>query len=153
MRGLAIVLIGFGIAGPSAQAVAAGSMPPLVSARMDEDAKTCDTHDVKFEPGFVTRKDVNADGKPDFILDYAHFSCGGSHTFCGSGGCSIVVFASSTGGYVKAVDDLVRQFRFDTIKGRPAMLVGLHGSACGKAGSVPCGETLFWNGQTFGPAH
>jgi hypothetical protein len=29
------------------------------------------------------------------------------------------------------------------------MIVDLHGSACKKAGYLPCPKTLFWNGKTF----
>lgn len=153
MRALAFVLVGLGIILPAAPALAASALPPIVETRVEQDAKDCDTHDAKFEKGFVTRKDVTGDGKEDYILDYGHFSCGGSHSFCGSGGCSTAVYASRDGGYVVAIDDLLRDYSFTTIKGRPAMILGLHGSACGKVGSAACGATLYWNGEKFSPAH
>ena len=137
----------------SAPAIAAGALPPPVEARVEQDAKDCDSHDAKYEKGFMTRKDINGDGKEDYVLDYGHFSCGGSHNFCGSGGCSMAIYASHAGGYMLAMDDLVRDYQFKTIGGRPALVLRLHGSACGKAGSAACGETLYWNGDKFSPAH
>jgi hypothetical protein len=60
------------------------------------------------------------------------------------------VFASlPDGSYVNAWDDNVRAMRFAMIKGKPAMIVDLHGSACNKSGHLPCPKTLFWNGRTF----
>ncbi len=35
------------------------------------------------------------------------------------------------------------------VKGKPAMIVDLHGSTCGKTGYMACPKTLFWNGKTF----
>lgn len=132
---------------------AAPPLPSIVEARVKQDVKDCDTHDAKFEKGFITRRDINGDGKEDYILDYGRFSCGGSHNFCGSGGCATVIYASRGSGYAMVMDDLVRGIQFKTIGGRPAMLLGLHGSACGKMGAAACGATLYWNGEKFSPAH
>lgn len=133
---------------------AAGALPPPVQAHVDKDLKDCDTHDAKFEKGFMTRRDINSDGKEDFILDYGHFICGGMRsTYCGSAGCSTTIFASTATGYNKVFDDNVQDIKFRTIKGRPAMVLGLHGSSCGKVGSAACGEVLYWNGSTFSAAH
>lgn len=138
----------------SATAYAAGPLPPAVEAHMKNDTKECPTHDAKFEKGFVTRKDVNGDGQEDYILDYGKFLCGGSYsTFCGSAGCSTTIFASTPNGYTKVFDDNVQDIKFRTIKGKPAIILGLHGSACGKAGVAPCGEVLYWNGSTFKGPH
>lgn len=153
MRGMTLVLIGLASLAPAMQAVAAPPLPSVVEARVEQDVKDCDTHDAKFEKGFITRRDVNGDGKEDYILDYGHYSCGGSHNFCGSGGCSMAIYVSRDGGHVMAMDDLVRDIHFKTIGGRPAMLLGLHGSACGKMGAAACGTTLYWNGEKFSPAH
>jgi hypothetical protein len=50
---------------------------------------------------------------------------------------------------VKVWDENVRAMRFARVKGKPAMIVDLHGSACNKAGYLPCPKTLFWNGKAF----
>lgn len=129
---------------------AAGPLPPIVEAHMRNDAKECPSHDARFEKGFVTRMDVNGDGQEDYILDYGKFLCGGSYsTFCGSAGCSTTVFASTANGYNKVFDDNVRGIQFKMVRGRYAMVLGMHGSTCNRAGSALCGEVLYWNGSTF----
>ena len=125
-------------------------MPKEVQAAIDEANKDCG-EPVRLNPGFMASKDVNGDGKPDYILDYGKFECGGSITaYCGSAGCLTQVFASlPDGAYVKVWDDNVRAIRFATVRGKPAMIVDLHGSACGKTGYLPCPKTLLWNGKSF----
>lgn len=130
----------------------ADTLPSPVTARMSQDQEDCGAS-AKFEDGFVTRKDVNGDGVPDYILDYAHFACSGSHTFCGSGGCTTAIYASKDGEFVKAFDDLVQRLIFTTSKGRPAIQLGLHGSGCGKVGSAQCSVTLYWNVSAFSATH
>jgi hypothetical protein len=136
------------------QAKAAQPLPPEVQSAIDDAIKDCHEK-VKFEKGFLTRRDINGDGIDDFILDYGHFACGANISlYCGTAGCSTEVFASLSGGkFAKVLDDNVRGIEFKTIRGRPAMLLELHGSACGKAGSAPCSATLYWNGEKFSPAN
>lgn len=69
MRKQAIILIALEIVVPSVPAVAATPLPPIVEAEVEGDVKDCATHDTRFEKGFMTRKDINADGKEDYILD------------------------------------------------------------------------------------
>lgn len=151
IRWVAMASVSIIIAG---HANAAGPLPPAVEADIKAEMKECATHDAKFKKGFLIRRDINGDGKEDYILDYGHFICGrASNTYCGSGGCSTTIYASTASGYVRVLNDTVRGVEFKTIHGRPAMILGLHGSACGKAGSAECGETLYWNGEKFSPAH
>ncbi len=133
---------------------AAKPLPPEVQSAVNEAIKGCDEK-VKFEKGFVTRRDVNGDGIEDFILDYSHFICGESSTsYCGSAGCLTQVFASlSDGKFATVLDENVRAIKFKTVRGRPAMLLELHGSSCGRAGAEPCSATLYWNGERFSPAN
>src|SRR5262245_9518466 len=132
---------------------AAKPLPPEVQSEINEGIKGCDEK-VKFKKGFVTRRDINGDGIEDFILDYGYFVCGESSTWaCGSGGCETQVFASlSDGKFAKVFDDVVQTIKFKRVRGRPAMLLGLHGSACGRAGYEACSATLYWNGEKFSPA-
>ena len=126
------------------------ALPNEVNAAIEEAKKDCN-ETVRLRPGFMASKDVNGDGKPDYILDYGKFECGGTITaYCGSAGCLTQVFASLPDGtYAKAWDENVRAIRFATVKGKPAMIVDLHGSACGKTGYLPCPKTLLWNGKSF----
>jgi hypothetical protein len=131
----------------------AQSLPPQVRKAIAEQSRTCRPQKVVLEKGFLTRKDVNGDGVPDFVLDYGAFNCGGSFTyFCGSAGCLTQVFASNRGAFVKVFDSTVQKASFMTLRGRPAMVLGLHGSECGKMGAAECGSTLYWNGAKFSPA-
>jgi hypothetical protein len=126
-------------------------LPPAIAARIADDEKFCDGP-ATLEHGFVSRQDVNADGISDYVLDYAHLKCGTMHGYCGSGGCTHVVFASSKSGFVKVIDDLVGTIHFRKVKGRPAAILVRPGSACGKIQADACYETLIWNGSTFKPS-
>lgn len=108
-----------------------------------------------FKEPFMSRMDVNGDGIKDYVLDYGQLECDGSASaFCGTGGCLTQVFISSpNGSYVKALDENVRDLKFEVINQRPAMILELHGSACGRAGAAQCRVTLFWNGSRFSPAN
>lgn len=141
-------------AAPATGAVGAEAMPPIVRQAIDKESDACRPDKVTLDQGFMTRKDVNGDGVPDYVLNYGAFRCGESSTlFCGSAGCQTQVFASVGGAFAKVFDSTVQEVAFKTVKGRPALLLGLHGSECGKRGADPCGSTLYWNGTKFGPAH
>ncbi|MEA2872780.1 MAG: hypothetical protein QOH67_2756 [Hyphomicrobiales bacterium] len=125
-------------------------LPPNVQAAIKENEQTCDKSP-KFQPKFITERDINGDGVRDYILDYGEFECDGSATyFCGTGGCLTQVFASlPNGGYVKALDENVRDIKFRQIGKRSVIVLDLHGSACGKVGAAPCPRVLAWDGKTF----
>jgi hypothetical protein len=131
------------------------SLPPMVDAEIKKAQSSCAPEHVTLGPGFVTEIDINADGVKDYVLDYGKFICGNSSTyFCGTAGCTTQVFASLPGGgYVKALDENVRDIKFRTVKGRPAMILDLHGSMCGRVGAAQCGMTLYWNGAEFSAAN
>ncbi len=148
MKVLALVL-GFVLL-PSTALAQFSNLPPGIQAAIKENEKTCDKAP-KFKPKFVAERDVNGDGVKDYVLDYGQFECDGSSTyFCGTGGCLTQVFASlPNGSYVKVLDENVRDLKFRRVRGRPAMVLDLHGSACGKVGAAPCPRTLLWDGRTF----
>jgi len=130
------------------------SLPQEVQAAIQESVRKCEPEKVTLKWGFILEKDVNGDGVDDYILDYGEFVCGTSQTFyCGSAGCLTQVFASlPKGKYIRVLNENVRDLRFGyDVKGRPEMLLRLHGSFCGRIGALPCGATLLWNGQTFAP--
>ena len=47
-----------------------------VQKAIAENRRVCKT--VAIEKGFITRKDINGDGRPDFVLDYESFICDGN---------------------------------------------------------------------------
>lgn len=135
-------------------AAGAETLPPMVRKAIAESTESCKPDKVTLEKGFLTRKDINGDGIPDYVLNYESFRCGESFVFyCGSAGCLTQVFASADGSYVKVLDENAQDVVFKTVMGRPAMLLGLHGTACGKRGVDACGATLYWNGSKFSPAN
>jgi hypothetical protein len=140
-----------------ATAASAQSLPKVVQDAIDSSSKDCHPEQFKQLKGFVRQQDVNGDGRPDFILNYGEAQCGdvpGGVYYCGTGGCLTQVFVSRDDGtYMQVLDENVRRLRFARIKGRSAMLIDLHGSACGRAGAEPCAMTLYWNGNAFSPAN
>ncbi len=107
-----------------------------------------------FVTQFISRKDVNRDGVMDYILDYGSYKCGAEASrYCHEAGCRMEVYVSKgRSGYVQAFSGTVRDLRFGTVNGRPAILLSRHGSACGKAESAPCRTTLTWDGTHFAEA-
>jgi hypothetical protein len=122
-------------------------LPAIVQDEIYESRKNCEPDHAKMDSDFIVERDINGDGRKDYILHYSKFQCGDNSTFyCGTAGCLTQVFASRQDGtYVKALDQNVRGIRFGRVKGRPAMRLELHGSACGKEGAAKCSSTLFWN--------
>ena len=141
---LSIVAFAFSIGAAMAE-----DLPPAVQKAIAENKRDCKT--VAIEKGFITRKDINGDGRPDFVLDYESFICDGNpRAFCGSIGCLTQVFASlPNGAYAKVFDDNVRRIDFREVQGRPAIVVGLPGFACGKDPTEVCEVVKSWNGSSF----
>ncbi len=141
---LSIVAFAFAIGGATAE-----DLPPAVQKAIAENKRGCKT--VAIEKGFITRKDINGDGRPDFVLDYEAFTCDGDRrAFCGSLGCETQVFASlPNGAYAKVVDDNVKRIEFREVQGRPVMVVGLPGFACRKDPTEICEVVKSWNGSSF----
>ena len=143
---LSIAAFAFSIAAAMAE-----DLPPVVQKAIAENKRDCKT--VALEKGFITRKDINGDGRTDFVLDYDYFICDGNpRAFCGSIGCATQVFASLPNGtYAKVVDENVRRIDFRQVEGRPAIVVGLAGDAdpCRKDPTEVCEVVKAWNGSAF----
>lgn len=128
----------------------AAKLPTRVQSAINKQINSCE-ESVEFKKGFLTRRDINGDGVPDYILNYEHFTCGGALN-CGSAGCEMEVFASlPDGNFTRVLEGHVRDVKFKSVRGRPAMWVDLHGTFCGKTGADPCSEIRYWNGKTFAP--
>ena len=141
---LSIVAFAFSVGAAMAE-----DLPAPVQKAIAENKSNCKT--VAIEKGFITRKDINGDGRPDFVLDHESFICDGNpRAFCGSIGCLTQVFASlPNGAYAKVFDDNVRRIDFREVRGRPAIVVGLPGFACGKDPTELCEVVKSWNGSSF----
>ena len=142
------------VVGATASAQVARNLPAEVAAAIDESIAACKPDIAELGPAFTKRKDVNGDGVPDYILDYGEFTCGEmSGYFCGSAGCLMQVFASVDRRFPKVFDENAQDVQFKPVRGRPAMVLSLHGSACGRRGSATCTATLYWNGRSFSRAN
>ncbi|MET0867316.1 MAG: hypothetical protein ABWY35_04395 [Pseudorhodoplanes sp.] len=130
-------------------------LPKVVQEAIEKNNKECTEGKPVFTQGFFSTRDINGDGKPDYVLNYDHYKCGEIETlFCGTGGCQTEIFASDgEGGYVHVWDKLAQKVDFKTIGKRPAMVIHLHGSKCGRNNSQGCRMTLYWNGSEFHPAN
>jgi hypothetical protein len=155
-----IVLLAMLTTGALAQAQKSQTLPPnlpkVVQDAMATNLKECEAGEKPlYKPGFLTVRDINGDGKPDYILNYDHFQCGERESiFCGTGGCQTDIFASEEEkGYVPVWNKLARKVTFLTIAKRPAMRIDIHGSLCGRNGGERCTLTLYWNGGEFHPAN
>jgi hypothetical protein len=139
-------IVGFAF---SIGAAMAEDLPPAVQKAIAENKRDCKT--VAIENGFITRKDINGDGRPDFVLNYESFICNGDRRgFCGSLGCTTQVFASlPNGAYAKVLDGIFKRIDFREVQGRPAIVVGVPGFACGKDPTEICEVVKSWNGSAF----
>lgn len=63
-----------------------------------------------FEPGLVTVRDLDGDGRPDILLDTQHARCAGERraASCGTGGCMLRVFLRREEGYVHVFRQVAR---------------------------------------------
>jgi hypothetical protein len=159
MKALPALLIALSL-GTAAHAQKAQTIPPdlpaVVKEAMEKNLKECEPGDKPlYKPGFLTIRDINGDGKPDYILNYENFQCGEMVSlFCGTGGCQTEIFASEEDkGFVHVWNKLARKVTFLTLNKRPAMRIELHGSQCGRVGAERCAMTLYWNGSEFHPAN
>jgi hypothetical protein len=144
---LFVVALALSIAPTTAQ-----ELPRIVKSAIAENSKSCKKTTV--EPGFLTRQDINADGRPDYIVDYGFLRCDGDQrAFCGSLGCETEVFAAlPNGAYAKVVDEIVRGgISFRQVKGRPAIVLEFRGDAdpCRGDPTTLCEVVKTWNGSTF----
>lgn len=138
----------------SSVGMAQTAVPPMVNQHLRANESCGGNEKLLLQPGFFTRKDVNGDKIDDFILDYGQTKCPtGGNIYCGTAGCLTVVFVSKEGRYFKILDENVQNIRFLRMKNRPAMILSLHGTACGRFGASACKSTLFWNGEKFSPAN
>ena len=133
-------------------AASAENLPPIVKSAIAENSDACKKTAV--EPGFLTQKDINADGRPDYILDYNFLRCDGRERgLCGALGCETEVFASLPNGtYAKVVDEIVRGgISFRRVHERPAIVLAFRGDAdpCRGDPASLCEVVKVWNGSTF----
>ncbi len=86
--------------GGGGRSAGAYGLPPQVADAVDEIAASSDpsAEQLVQRSGFIQLSDLNGDGRTDYILDT---SVAGSSFWCGARDCSVIVFASTSDGYVR----------------------------------------------------
>lgn len=92
--------------------------------------------------GMVTAVDINADGKPDWLVDYEK---AGEATYCGTGGCLLRLYVSDGPNFVRALDRQVLEFSIEP-GGEVRALV--HHGVC-TPDNWDCRATWRWNAATL----
>ncbi len=126
-----VLVAGFFLLVANAWAHSPQDVPSIVAGAIKEAQQACEPESHKLETDLITWKDVNGDKVKDYILNYDKFKCGDDpNFFCGTAGCLMQVFVSvDDGEYTLVLDRNVRRLQFTQVKGRPAMLLSLHGSS------------------------
>ena len=139
-----------------AQSPLAGSnLPPELRTLYISEANECRDMGGRFvaDPdGFVTKVELNGDGKPDWIVHRAGLYCtsGGFSAWCGTAGCSVEIHLSQGNRLRSVWEANVRGIVMtDLPDGRKGLLVSGHGTACSASGAEVCVSTIVWNGKNF----
>ncbi|MFO1141329.1 MAG: hypothetical protein U1E59_02890 [Amaricoccus sp.] len=103
--------------------------------------------------GYRTVKDLNGDGRPDFLTDLADLQCGEAWgAFCGPSGCPVSAWLSEPGGgYVRFDFGHIRGFSIrDEAEGVPAVVARYDTTGCGEGHDGGCTRT--WRFTSDAPA-
>jgi hypothetical protein len=124
--------------------------PPALVETTEAAAAIC--HDLGGTPeivdGYETVRDLNGDGRADFVTDLSHLECRGAWgAYCGPSGCPVTVWLSDPeggagGDYVQF--DLGRLTGFeirDEAEGLPALVARYAAAACGEDRADDCSRT------------
>lgn len=128
----------------------AQELPRVVEQHLQTLVKDCDG---KME---IARKslqtiDLNEDGIPDFVIDTEKLGCEMASYYCGSAGCTLMIFASHGGTHAIAWEGNVHQWKPIKLRGKPGLHFDLHGSACNKVGSAACRKRFVFDGARLRP--
>ncbi len=95
--------------------------------------------------------DIDRDGQPDYVLDWAEFQCAGAlpRPFCGAANCQVQVFLSSKGGEPINYFGISAELKPAPAGGHEIWSYTTAGQ-CAKA-SIPdqCANVLRWDGQAL----
>ena len=92
--------------------------------------------------GFRLARDLNGDGRDDFVTDLAKLECAGAWSaFCGASGCPVTAWLSAGTGYDRF--DFGRLLRFELREGAPLPSLVAHYAApfCGGDSLDDCTRT------------
>ena len=120
----------------------ARAMPPkVILDPILKDVRTEDRPRLMVPARMFRQIDLNGDGFPDWVADFAK---SGESGFCGTGGCRLVIYASKPGGYASVFDEQVREFKLTPRGDGMRLDIDVHGSFCGTFGASECPMSFRW---------
>ena len=96
---------------------------------------------------YVTRGDLDGDGKPDFVVEIAKGCQSNRDLYCNDEGCLIDIYLSTEELQMGSLK--VKSFKIIKKAGKPGLLITKGGSACSKLPGGLCEELQVFNGEKF----
>ena len=95
--------------------------------------------------GYRIVRDLNGDGRDDFLTDLARLECGGAWSaFCGPSGCPLIAWLSAQGDGYEAFDfGRLLGFEIEDGEPRPTLVARYAAAFCDGGGTVSC--TRSWS--------
>jgi len=117
--------------------------PEEIAETIAEAAEVCRAQGGKPETTAALRgDDLNADGRSDWIADYAKIECEGSNNpACNPNGCMLQLYFWNGDGWDKVFEDFVKGYKFSSSGDTRTMHVTTAGTPCNK----PAKETCSYN--------
>jgi len=114
--------------------------PEEMAETIAEAAEVCRTQGGKPESATVLRSDdLNGDGRPDWIADYAKLGCkNGANPACNPNGCLLQLYYWSGDDWDKVFEDFVKGYKFSSSGEARIMHVTTSGIPCNKPAEEIC---------------
>ena len=125
-------------------APAHGETPPEnIAEVMAEAAQICRAVGGKPDTAAVlSAQDLNGDGRPDWIADFAKLSCeGANNPTCNPNGCTLQLYFASGDGWDLVFEDFAKSYKFSTSGKAHMMHVTTSGIPCNKPAEETCTYT------------
>lgn len=93
--------------------------------------------------GMIRAVDVTHDGSPDWLIDY---EASGNSTYCGTGGCSKILYVSlGDGGLTRAFDEQAHELTFYDAGGESRIEAWVHHVFCSGDAGRDCRFAFAWD--------
>jgi len=135
--------------------VSASEYPERISQAIETLRKVCTDIGGKPGPfaGAVISRDIDGNGKPDYILDLGNVACDGRpEAYCVNGFCAFEVYTwRAENDWRPLLAATVSDWRTSRVNDRPALILTQRGSFCGKPKQKFCTVTYtFADGKMYG---
>lgn len=133
----------------------ASDYPERIRRALEALQKVC--ADIGGRPGpldhTVTQRDIDGNGRPDFVIDLGNAACDGKpEAYCVNGFCALEVYTwRAENDWRPLVAATVSDWRTGRVDDRPALILTQRGSFCGKPKQKFCTVTYtFADGKMYG---